>query len=132
VVIQLLLAGAHAAQAQAVTCGQAGPYADAQIAYLQQIVGGTSEGAAASRAAFHLQPASPSAVRLATDDSLCTVAANALRRTMNATELPLARTWVIQVGPTRYWVYDPRFKSVIDIIHAVFDESWANLSLVTG
>jgi hypothetical protein len=128
----LIFACTQAALGQAATCGPSGPYADAQIVSLQRIVGDTSAGAAASRAAYSLLAVSPSAVQLVTNDSLCAVAANALRQTVNRLDLPLARTWVIQVGPRRYWVYDPRFKSVVDIVHAVFDESWTNLSLVTG
>ncbi len=121
-----------AADAQGVTCGPMGPHAKAELAYVRRIVSGTSSGAVAVRATLKLPALDSLAVQLVTNDSVCTVAANALRQTMNRLDLPLSRTWVIQVGPTRYWVYDPRFKSAIDVIEAVFDDTWTNLSLVTG
>jgi hypothetical protein len=122
----------HLASAQVATCGGAGPYADAQLARVRAVVGGTSTLSDTVRASYNLPAISPSSVQWVTRDSVCALAASALRQTVNRLDVPLGRTWVIQVGPTRYWVYDPRFKSAIDVIHAVFDETWTNLSLITG
>lgn len=71
-------------------------------------------------------------MQLVTNDSVCTAASSALRQTVGRTDAPIATTWVIQVGTERYWVYDFRFKSAVDTLHAVFDKTWTNLALITG
>ena len=84
------------------------------------------------RAHYNLPTVSPDSVQLVANDSVCTVASRALRQALARIDAPIARLWVIQIGGTRYWVYDPRFKSAIDVVHGVFDAAWSNLNLITG
>jgi hypothetical protein len=113
-------------------CGPSGPYADQAIARVRRVVTGTSALSDSVRAAYKVPAAAAADVQFVVNDSICAVAGDALRGAAGRLDLPPAMTWVIQVGPTRYWVYDPRIKSVVDIIHGVFDTAWTHLSFITG
>lgn len=124
--------GARLSHAQAAVCGGADTYSTAQLTRIRQLLAGTDSVSASVRAGYRLPVVAASQVQLVANDSVCAVASNALRQTLDRTDLPLATTWVIRVGADRYWVYDVRIKSAIDVVHAVFDQSWTNLALITG
>ena len=127
-----VLAVARLSHAQASVCGGVDAYSTAQLTRIRQLVAATDSLSATVRAGYHLPVVAASQVQLVTNDSVCAVASNALRQTLDRADLPVATTWVIQVGPDRYWVYDVRLTSAIDVMHAVFDQSWTNLALITG
>lgn len=131
-VASLLFARAGLVAAQPSVCGGTGPYAEAQLARIRALVTGTSTDADSLRASQSLLPTSSDSVVLVTDDSLCAAASQALRQTLGRLDAPVARIWVIQIGASRYWVYDPRFRNSDEIVHAVFDTAWTNLSLISG
>jgi len=127
-----VLAATTISHAQSTVCGGADDYAAAQLTRIRQLVAGTDSLSASVRDGYHLPAVAASDVQLVTDDSVCTAASNALRQTVGRTDMPPATTWVIEVGPDRYWVYDFRFKSAFDTLHGVFDRTWTNLALITG
>ena len=128
----LVFMGSASTPAQPPVCGGPGPYADAQLARVRRLAADSSAASDSLRRSLGLPRVAPDAVQLVASDSVCLAASAALRRTLGRSDAASATTWVIRVGPARFWVYDPRFTSVVDVVHGVFDADWRNLSLITG
>lgn len=115
--------------AQSTTCGGTGPYADAILARVRELVTRTSPAADELRSTYHLPTALATDVQFVATDSICNAASVALMRILGRTTSG-TRTWVIRIGASRYWVYDPTYTFSDMVSHVVFDTSWNGLTII--
>jgi hypothetical protein len=117
----------HRASAQKVfTCGAAtGTTAETMLSGVRRLVSGSSKTDSLWRVHAKLPKTAAANVTFVTADSLCDAAARAVAA-LSTPAAPIARVWVIAVGPTRYVVFGaPRVNSQA-ALSAVFDTtlSW--------
>jgi len=100
--------------------------------FKKNIVSAVTAADSATRNAFKLPAVSASSVSLVTTDSICALAALAFHAAIGIAGEPVGPVWVLQVGPTRYVVFDGKHEIAGREHQVVLDANFQYLVTIWG